>query len=57
MEGKTIRLDWTRLLGFDQAERTREELQGKPEAGAMMAKLSVKPGAKATRKPELESTS
>ncbi|MEM9303680.1 MAG: hypothetical protein AAGE01_16290 [Pseudomonadota bacterium] len=49
---RTIRLDWQRLLGFDQAEITPADLKDQRNRTALMAKLSSKPGlAKAKRTP------
>ena len=36
-DSQRIRLDWQKLLGFDQAELTAEELRDKPSAAALMA--------------------
>ena len=40
---KEIRLDWQKLLGFDQAELRRDHLQQNPTSAALIAKLSGKP--------------
>ena len=48
-----IRLDWTKLLGFDQATRVEGEPGGARLTAPTLTKLGGKLGAKAGAKPGL----
>jgi hypothetical protein len=50
--GSRVTLDWSRLLGFDQAERAACEgapIARRARAGSLGKKLGVKPGGKPKR--------
>jgi hypothetical protein len=49
----TIKLDWSKLLGFDQATRVEGQSEGARATGPMLAKLGGKVGSKLGNKPGL----
>ena len=49
----TIKLDWSKLLGFDQATRVAGQSEGARVAGPALAKLGTKVGGKIGTKPGL----